>query len=48
MRNEKIEFLKIIRNKYVELQQKASRLDFISDEFVDWLDEKISEVYLNE
>lgn len=48
MQNEKIELLKIIRNKYVELQKKVSRLDFISDEFVDWLDEKISEVYLNE
>lgn len=48
MNKEKIELLNTIRNKYVEIQQKTSRLDFITDEFIDWIDEVISEVYLKD
>lgn len=47
MNKEKIELLKKIRNKYVEIQQKTSRLDFISDEFIDWIDEVMGDVYLD-
>lgn len=48
MNKEKIQLLNKIRNKYVEIQQKTSRLDFITDEFIDWIDEVISEVYLKD
>lgn len=44
---ELIKLLNEVREKYVAIQQQNSRLDFISDEFVDWLDDKIGQFYLD-